>query len=278
MSWATVAKKDFRDAVRSRALLGLTTLFVLFAAGYSYLFRNLPQLFGTQNGNASTIALLRGMQSSASLLVPLIALVIGYKAVVGERDSGSLKLLLSLPNTRRDVVIGKLLGRTAVVAIAVIVGFAAGAIVGVVIYDTFAIVDFLLFALMTVAFAFVFVAIAVGFSAAMKSSSRALYGACGLFVLFQFIWGLIPLLIQYVANGFSFPNLTQTPDWAIFFTSLNPQAAYNRAAAALLPDIGFTSASGLPFYLQNWFAFIILGTWLIAPIGLGYYRFRKMDL
>lgn len=278
MSWVAVAKKDFRDAVRSRVLLGLTVLFVLFAAGYTYLFRNLPGLLGGQGENPSTVALITSMQSSASLLVPLIALVIGYKAIVGERESGSLKLLLGLPHTRRDIVFGKLLGRTAVVTVSVVVGFAAAGVVALTFYDSFAVVEFVVFTLMTIGFALVFVAIATGFSAAMRSASRALYGAFGLFILFQFVWGFIPLIIRYVINGFSLPNVTQTPNWAVFLSTLNPQVAYSRATSALLPDLASASTTSAPFYLQNWFGFVILALWLLVPVALGYRRFKGTDL
>jgi len=43
----------------------------------------------------------------------------GYMAVVGERRSGSIKILLGLPPNRADVVFGKLLGRMGVVGLAV---------------------------------------------------------------------------------------------------------------------------------------------------------------
>jgi ABC-2 type transport system permease protein len=278
MSWIIVAKKDFHDALRSRVLIILTTLFVLFSAGHSYFFYNLPQIFGAQDSGISTVSLLGSMRSSISLLIPLIALVIGYKAVVGERDSGSIKLLLSLPNTRRDVIIGKLLGRMTVVTLSIIVGFIAEGVVGTVIYDSFAIFDLFAFSIATVIFAFVFVAIAVGFSAMMQSSSRAFYGALGSFIIFEFVWKFVPTFALYVINGFSFPNITQSPNWAIFFSSLNPQVAYDRAVAALLPDLATTSANNIPFYLHNWFAFLILGIWFVIPITIGYCRFRRMDL
>ncbi|MFB9809145.1 hypothetical protein ACFFQF_30455 [Haladaptatus pallidirubidus] len=33
-----------------------------------------------------------------------------------------------------------------------------------------------------------------------------------------------------------------------------------------------------PFYLEGWFALVILFVWLLLPVSLGYLRFRSVDL
>jgi ABC-2 type transport system permease protein len=280
MSWAVVATKDFRDGIRSRALWALSVLFILFAGGFTYVFWIIPQLLGQRNVPPSgpTVGLISGLSSSAGFLVPLIGLLIGYKAIVGERDSGSLKLLLGLPHSRRDVVLGKLIGRTGVVAVAILIGFAAGGIIALLLYDSFALGAFVSYILLTVVLGLVFVAIAVGFSAAMRSASRALYGVLGLFVLFVFVWDFIPTVIRFVLNGFTLPNLVSQSDWATFVSLLNPTTAYGYASAALIPELPRSISESAPFYLQEWFGFVILGAWIVIPLILGYSRFATTDL
>ena len=280
MSWTVVAKKDFRDAIRSKTLWMLSVLFVLFAGGFTYVFWFIPQLVGQQNLPASgpTVGLINGLSGAAGFLVPLIGLLIGYKAIVGERDSGSLKLLLALPQSRRDVVLGKLIGRTGVVAVAILIGFAAGAIIALLLYDSFAFGVFVSYTLLTMVLGLVFVAIAVGFSAAMRSASRALYGVVGLFVFFTFVWGFIPTILRFVLNGFTMPNLLARPDWATFVSLLNPTTAYGYASAALIPELPGLTSENPPFYLQDWFGFVILAAWVVVPFTLGYVRFASTDL
>jgi ABC-2 type transport system permease protein len=53
---------------------------------------------------------------------PIVGVVVGYNAVSGGRESGSLKLLLSLPHSRADVVFGKVVGRGAALSLAVFAG------------------------------------------------------------------------------------------------------------------------------------------------------------
>lgn len=274
-----VAQKDFQDALRSRALLGLTGLFVVFAAGFTYLFGALPALFSGSE-NPSTAALISGLESSGAFLVPLVALVLGYKSVVGERESGTIKLLLGFPHTRRDLIIGKLVGRTAVVSVSIVVGYVAAAIVALRFYDSFAVVPFLMFTAVTILLALVFVSIAVSFSAATRSTERALYVAIGLYALFQFVWSFIPLLIRYVLNGFSLSNMPGTPNWVHLLSLVNPLRAYNSAAGALIPELTtfYEGITAVPWYLQEWFGFVILVIWLIVPLAFGYHRFNRTDI
>ena len=59
-----------------------------------------------------------------SLLVPLVAVVLGHDAIVGERERNTLGLLLSLPVRRVEVIIAKFLGR--LIALGFAVGFGIG--------------------------------------------------------------------------------------------------------------------------------------------------------
>ena len=56
-------------------------------------------------------------------LVPLIALMLGYDAIVGERERGSLELLLSMPITRFELLLGKYLGTGRGAGLSTLAGF-----------------------------------------------------------------------------------------------------------------------------------------------------------
>src|SRR6056297_1692719 len=176
MSWLVVARKDFEDAIRSRWLLGLTALFVGLVSLIAAL--SLPPEGQTVGTNA---VLSGGLVSLLSgTLAPLIALVIAYNAVTGERKSGSLKLLLSLPHSRGDVVFGKVAGRSAALSTAIIVGFIVPAVIFAFGPLRLDIVTYVGYTLLVALLVSVFVAIAVGWSAAAASQRIALAGAIGL--------------------------------------------------------------------------------------------------
>ncbi|WP_231188875.1 ABC transporter permease subunit [Haladaptatus sp. DYF46] len=282
MSFTVVAKKEFSDSVRSNVLIGLTVLFVLFAGGFTYLFSQVPGILGG-SATASTPALITAMGTAADLLVPLIGLIVGYKSIVGERASGSLNLLLNLPHTRRDVVLGKLTGRTAVVIVAIVVGFAVAGAVGFVFYDSFAVDAFVLFTLVTILVGFVFVAIAIAFSSAVRSTTLALAGAISLFVLFRFVWGLGLEILWAASHGFDvdvWGSMSEIPAWFRFLSAINPITAYDNAGRAVIDAVPANPvfAQSDAIYAQDWFGFVVLGFWFLVPLTLGYLRFESTDL
>ncbi|WP_440772388.1 ABC transporter permease [Natronorubrum sp. DTA28] len=283
MSAIAVAKKDFADAARSRKLMGLTAIFALFTLGGAFLASWAGDLFAEMDGEGAetTLDLVFALQTPAGYLVPIIALVIGYAAIAGERESGSLKFLLGLPHTRRDVVIGKILGRSAVVAVSILVGFLVGLIGLFVFVGSVSIVDYLLFTVVTILFGFVYVCIAVGLSSMTRSTTRAAAGAFGLIVFFWFIWSLLAMGLLYLVEGSLW--MDEHPDWYVSLLSLSPDAAYGSAIAAVFGEGQFTIASAYgvenpPLLAEPWFGFVLLAAWALVPLGIGLWQFGRTDL
>jgi ABC-2 type transport system permease protein len=295
MSTLAVAGKDFRDSVRSRALVALVVLFGIFAVGGTYLFAAVVPSDATGNVGPA-LNLLFSLSAPIAIFVPLIGIVTGYKAIVGERTSGTVKLLLSLPHTRRDVVLGKVVGRIGVLAVAIIIGFVAAGVVAFVFYDTFPATEYVLFTLATVLLGAVYLVFAVSLSASTGSRSVALWGALGFFVVFQFLWGILINLLVFVANGLTYPSdfsvlggyfpRASAPDWYRLLLQLSPSSAYNTAIGTFLPDPASVApqtntaaqAGSMPYFLEGWFGFVILAIWLVVPLVLGYLKFKKSDL
>ncbi len=281
MSWAVVARKDFQDARLSKTLWGLSVLFVLFAAGMAYLYAELPGL-GGETGDLSALGLIFFLSAPATLFVSITAVVVAAKSLAGERESGSMKLLLSYPHSRRDVVLGKVAGRAAVLALPIVVGFAVAAIVVLAKYATFTPVDYVLFVLLTVLYAFAYISLVVGLSATTGSGTRATAMAIGLFVVLELLWDVVPLGVLYLLEGRLVP-LQEYPNWALFLSGLTPSAAYSTAMGAVLPEspnavLGLGSSGDVPFYLADWFGLVLLVAWAVVPVSLGYLRFRRADL
>lgn len=277
MSWTVVARKDFQDAIRSKGLIALTILFVLFCAGMAYLYT----VIGVNDPQAAdVIGFVSFLLAPSTILVPITGLIVGYKAIAGERESGSIKLLLGLPHTRQDVVVGKVLGRGAVVTVSILAGFLVGAVVVLALYGSFSVSNFALFTVLTVLLALAFVSIAVGISAATGSTNKAVIAVFGFFVLFQFAWNQIPNLLNYLVNG-SYQFANGTPDWYYLFTRINPSSAYQGAVSQWLFDNTILQAmfgGEIPFALSPWVALAILLAWILLPAGVGYLAFERADL
>jgi Cu-processing system permease protein len=95
-------------------------LFALLASGIA--------AYGRSAGDAAGVVTAPSLVTLAAFLVPLVALILGHDAIVGERERHTLGLLMSLPVARWEVLVAKLTGRGVALALATCVGFGAAAI------------------------------------------------------------------------------------------------------------------------------------------------------
>ncbi len=114
-----LALKEFRDGLRDRWVAAATILLAILAL-------SLMALGSLPTGSTGVDALAVSVVSLSSLtiyLIPLIALLLSYDAIVGETENGTMLLLLAYPVSRWQVVAGKYLGHLAILAFATIVGY-----------------------------------------------------------------------------------------------------------------------------------------------------------
>lgn len=298
-----VARKDFRDAVRSRGLLVLTFVFVVFFVASAYFFTDIVgnQVAQQAQQQGATPELTSDAFTSAltnvtTLMIPLVALVVAYASVVGERESGSLKLLLSLPHSRLDVVVGKTIGRSAVVAVPVLVGFLAAMLLFPLSPVSLSVGSYLGFALLTMLLGVVFVSLAVGISAAASTSRRAVGAVFVAYALFNFLWNNVvsTLASRLVEEGV----IEQTARFKLqlFLKLLNPAQAYKTLTTRLTVDSALNArlsvvgnpflrgayadalGESVPWYLSDAAVAVLLLAWLTVPLAIGYLVFEATDL
>src|SRR4051812_29218071 len=114
-----IAAKEARDSLRNRWVIATTTLLAALALTLAF-------LGAAPTGNVKVSALQVTIVSLSSLsifLVPLIALLLSYDAIVGEAERGTLPLLLVYPVRRWQIIVGKFLGHLAILALATFVGY-----------------------------------------------------------------------------------------------------------------------------------------------------------
>lgn len=287
MSLALVAKKDFQDASRSKVLWILSALYVLFISAMVWAFSEFGGLLSGEDAAAAaqqgvSFNLYLFLAGATTLFISATALVVSYKAIAGERETGSVKLLLGLPHSRRDVLLGKVLGRTGVLAVPVLLGFAVAFVVALALGVDVVVTEYVVFALLTVLYALVYVSIVVGVSAMANSTTQATAGAIGIFVVLEVLWDLVPTVAVfafYWATGQDLPTTPAGyPEWFYVVTRLAPTSAYNVARNAVLPKSASVSVPSDSILLQDWVGFVVLAVWLVVPLAVGYWRFEADDL
>jgi ABC-2 type transport system permease protein len=182
-----------------------------------------------------------------------------------------LRVLLSYPYSRRELVLGTLAGRIIVLAAAVVVGILTGVLASVVFGGELT-GDLVPVAGLSLLLTSVIVAIAVGISSSVASSTTAAITAFGAYILFSTFWNFVPTAVRYVLNGFSFPIGAQ-PEWVFVWNQLNPLNAFRTAASAITG-----SPLSANFYHAIWFAILVLVGWFVLSTVIGVLRFERADL
>ncbi|WP_435363483.1 ABC transporter permease subunit [Haloarchaeobius sp. DYHT-AS-18] len=217
-------------------------------------------------------------------VVPIVGLIAGYKAVVGERESGSLRILLGMPTTRRDVVLGKFLGRVAVVGVALFVAMVGLAVVLLTQFEGLAGPQSLAIVALVFLYGFSWAGLAVGVSAGASTRFRAMAIVFGLYTMFAIFWQalVLPLFAMLFTgspdtSGLEPIALAEGPSWYLYVQRLNPVEAYEgaRIYVPFLFDPGFT---GTLQHAPNLFGVAMLVSWAVVPLVVGYWRFGRSDL
>jgi len=130
-----IARKEVRTAFRHRLFLTITALFLLLSILSVYIgsvtkraeMRIYDETVAslTAQGVTSlpqapeihTLTILSNLTEYVAIVGAILAVVLGYNALISEKESGGLKLLLSRPLFRDQLLTGKLLGNSAVIAL-----------------------------------------------------------------------------------------------------------------------------------------------------------------
>ena len=270
-----VAKKEYMDNVRGRWILVLSILFVALCLVVS--------AFGGIGGGGDiglrpfdvTIV---GLVSIVASLVPILALMAGYASVAGEREQGSLQLLLTMPITRLEALLGKFVGLAAVLATSIVAGLGLAGILIAATAGSVGWENYVTFIGATLLLGFAFLSLSLMFSAFVAKRSTALGLAVFVWFFFSLIWGLIFLGVLSAAGvSFDFTGGTlDVPEWIWAFDLINPAEA---TSAMIMAAFGLDSFGGFQVTYPAWVTVMAeLAAWTFVPLVIAGWRLRGLDL
>jgi len=257
-----IADKEIRDGLRNRWILATTLLLAALALTLTFLGSAPTGTVGASRLAVTVVSL----SSLTIFLVPLIALLLAYDAVVGEFDRGTLLLLLSYPVARWQVVIGKFLGHLAILAFATAVGYGAAA--GALLLtdgDAEGLTTFAAMIGTSILLGAVFVAIGYLISAIVRDRGTAGGLAIGVWLLFVLIYDMALLGLLVVDKG-----RTISAEMLNILLLLNPADAFrvlnltgSGGASRFAGMAGLSDNAGLsPALLLT-----ALVLWIALPLG-----------
>ena len=216
------------------------------------------------------------------LLVPLIAILLGFSTIAGEAETGALYVVLSYPVKRIEVLLGKFLGLGSVLAVTPLVGFGLSGIIIAMTVGGDEGLAFLGFIALAIILGLIYLSLIIFISAIAKTRVRAIAGGILLF-FWAMIYGILIFGI-YIATGGSYEDFFATtnldlPGWfwgsIVFSPSDTNQMAVMRAFD-LNQAFGFQIQA--PEWLNMSFLLTIQLIWIIVPLILAYIFFKRRDI
>jgi Cu-processing system permease protein len=264
---ATIAAKEFRDRIRNRWVLAVAGVFTVFSLAIAYFGGAQQGSVGLQSAEATIASLV----SLVIYLIPLIALLLGFDAVVGERERGSLDLLLALPITRGELLLGKYLGLAAALTLSTLAGFAAVAVLMARQLGANGLYHYVGFMFSSVLLGLAFLSLAVLLSVLARDRTRASGLAIALWFGFVLVYDLL-LLGLLVASGGRVGG-----DAFAYLLLLNPADVFRILNVFSLDDLRtlYGLASIVPPPLASpWLMGGAMLGWIVAPLLVASWRFR----
>jgi Cu-processing system permease protein len=269
-----IAAAEIRAALRNRWVLATTLLLAALALTLAFLGSAPTGSVGVGPLEVTVVSL----SSLTIFLVPLIALLLAYDAVVGEAERGTLLLLLAYPVARWQVVLGKFLGHSAVLAFATGLGYGvAGLVLGYGARPDAQ--SWLAFAAMigsSMLLGMVFLALGYLVSVAARDRGMAAGLAIG-------IWLLLVLLYDMALLGLLVWDQGRTITVATFngLLLLDPADIYRIFNLSGFAKVSlFSGMAGLAAQAQwsRGALLLALCLWIAAPLTLAALLFRRKQL
>ncbi len=122
MLWPLV-KKELFDALRNRWLILYAVIYAVLGLSLSYFSSLGLGYLGFRAFGRVSAALI----NMTLYLVPLMAMSLAGLSIIGERERGTLEIILSQPLSKAEVLLSKYIGITVSVALATALGYGAAA-------------------------------------------------------------------------------------------------------------------------------------------------------
>jgi Cu-processing system permease protein len=222
---ALIAGKELRDGLRNRWVLAVTLLLALFALTLSFL-----GAAPTGSVKVSPLAVTIVSLSSLSIfLLPMIALLLSYDAIIGEWERGTPGLLLAYPVARWQVMLGKFAGHVGILAIATVLGYGTAGVAALLNSGDLANDwrDFAALVMSSVLLGAIFIAIGYIVSAVVRDRGMAGGMAVGIWLVFVLVYDMALLGVLVVDQGRMLSEAAV--NWLLLFNPTDTYRLFNLA-------------------------------------------------
>lgn len=258
-----IAVKEMRDGLRNRWVVATTVLLAALALTLAFM-GSAP----TGSVKASPLGVtIVSLSSLTIFLVPLIALLLSYDAIVGEAERGTLSLLLAYPVRRWQAVIGKFAGHLGILTLATVIGYGvAGAALQMTGgSDPAAVQAFVLMVASSAMLGGVFIAIGYLISALVKDRGAAGGAAIGVWLVFVLIYDMALLGALVADQGRTIS--AGAVSWLILLNPADVYRVLNLTASHDVSAYAGVAGLGARAGLAPGLLIGTLALWIAAPLA-----------
>ena len=270
-----ITGKEVRDSLRNRWVLAATLLLAALALSLGFLGSS-PT--GLVKADPLTITVV-SLSSLSIFLIPLIAMLLAYDAVIGEIERGTMALLLSYPVSRWQVLVGKFIGHLIILTLATTAGYGLAGIALQLAHGGLDFAAWKPFALLIVASVLLgaaFLAMGYLISAKVKERGTAAGIAIGVWLFFVVIFdmALLGILVADSKQAITAPMLETILLFnpADVYRLLNLTGYENTAMYAGMAGLSGQLTLGMPVLVAAQLL------WIALPFALAAWIFRKRQI
>lgn len=268
---AAIARAEALVLRRNRWLSVATLIMVVFSMALS-LAGSAPT--GALGVDMLTVSV-ASMTTLAVYLVPLLALLMSFDAIAGEKDRGALGLLLSHPPSRGELLLGKATAHVAALGVACLIGFGSAGALAAALGGTGpdSLIALGRLVATSVLLGAVFMALGYMISALAGSAATAAGLAAALWLVFVVLYDLV-LLAAVVLDGDGVFTRSVLP-WIMTANPADAFRLWNIAGSDTVAiAAGMTGAAGS---LPRWTAPLSLLIWPLLAFAMARAAFRRVE-
>ena len=263
-----IAHKELSDKLKSKWVIVIGSGFALFTLVISYFGGATAGVSGFMNLNA-TIA---SLTSLVTYFIPILALTLGGGIIADEQEKGTLGIYLSSPISIGEFLTGKFLGLVIALVLSIVAGLGIAGVVLLINTGMGAAGTYLIFVLNSVVLGVTFLSASFLISVLFYERTKVIALTIFLWLFFTILYdlGLIGLLI--------FTKGKLGADIFSMLLMFNPVDIYRILNFVSIGEsqvlIGLASVD-LPAYIRPSMLWAISMIWIIAPLGISCYYFKK---
>ncbi|WP_175059757.1 ABC transporter permease subunit [Thermococcus sp. 2319x1] len=300
-----VSMKEIYEGIKTKRLLIVLVVFLMAGAGYAYWIKSTLMIMGVLDADMALNVAQNAQISSMTLFLAVLGAIFGADAINREVERGTIKVTLSHPIYRDEYLIGKFLGRMAVIIMAFLI-FAIGSvafllILGVPLSSEF-VATFVKMLPFFVIFSLVYLSLGVLLSTFIKKPSTALIVAVILPIFLEIVYPSVvstivvlmslkegvtltnPIILQETLKkvylllspvpGYHMDNILNTIKYGVSTSEFSELLVSGGLSITLQPsNISYLEAIGIAW--KNIVALVIM---FLLPFAIAYAKFMKMEL